>query len=69
MSDDVLLTASQLAKFLQVKVGTIYKWARSGEIPAIKTVGVWRFRLRDVEAWLDSNAQGNEEGTEDEREH
>ena len=60
MNENQLLTASQLADYLQFRVETIYKWAREGRIPAIKAVGVWRFRLRDIEDWLARHTQDEE---------
>ena len=30
---------------------TVYQWARSGELPAIKVGRVWRFRPSDMAEW------------------
>lgn len=57
-----LLTAPQVADYLQLKVGTIYKWARNGEIPAVKVVRTWRFRPEDVERWLRKHTQEEKGG-------
>jgi excisionase family DNA binding protein len=52
---DRLLTIGELAAFLQVPVGTIYQWRHRGIGPAGLRVGRHvRYRLRDVEAWLEA---------------
>ena len=53
MVDDVLMTIDDLAQYLRVKKRTIYDWVKKGKIPAIKTVGQWRFRKEKVDAWLE----------------
>ena len=48
-----LLTIDEVAKYLRVKRRTIYEWVKKGKIPAIKTVGQWRFKKDRIDAWLD----------------
>lgn len=36
------LTAKQVAKYLQVKPLTVYQWAKTNKIPAVKIGGIWR---------------------------
>jgi len=48
-----LLTIEEVAKYLRVKRRTIYEWVKKGKIPAIKTVGQWRFKKDRIDAWLD----------------
>ena len=48
-------TPEQVAKALQVKVDTIYKWAKDGTITHIKVNDrMIRFRESDIEAYLNS---------------
>ena len=47
-----LMTIEELADYLRVKKRTIYEWLKKDKIPAIKTVGQWRFKREDVDAWL-----------------
>jgi len=54
MSDSELMTIDELAEYLRVKKRTVYDWVKKGKIPAIKTVGQWRFRKEKINAWLDS---------------
>ena len=49
-----LLTPAELARYLQVPLTTIYRWRSRGEGPPGMRLGRHvRFRLGDVEQWLD----------------
>jgi len=37
-----IMTVKQVAEYLQMDEHTIYKLARSGQIPSIKIAGQWR---------------------------
>ncbi len=54
MPYESLMTIEDLAKYLRVKKRTVYDWLKKGKIPAIKTVGQWRFKKERIDAWLDS---------------
>lgn len=56
MDEKQLLSARQVASYLQLSVLTIYDWAQKGNLPAIKVGRNWRFRRSDLEAWLDRNS-------------
>ncbi len=47
-----LMTIDDLSEYLQVKKRTLYDWVKKGRIPAIKTVGQWRFKRDQIDAWL-----------------
>ena len=34
----------------------VYRFAQSGEIPAFKLGGTWRFRRSELEQWIDQNS-------------
>jgi len=51
-----LLTAKQLAEYLQLSSRSIYRLLERGEVPATKIGGQWRFRKSDVDQWIDLNA-------------
>ena len=53
-SENNLMTIQEVAKYLRVQRRTVYDWVRKGKIPAIKTVGQWRFKKEKVDAWLES---------------
>jgi excisionase family DNA binding protein len=48
-----LMTIEEVAGYLRVKKRTIYEWLKKGKIPAIKTVGQWRFKKDKIDAWLE----------------
>ena len=50
-----ILTIDELAEYLRVKKRTVYDWVKKGKIPAIKTVGQWRFRRDKIEEWLETH--------------
>ena len=54
MVDNALMTLEELAEYLRVKKRTVYDWVKKGKVPAIKTVGQWRFKKEIIDAWLES---------------
>lgn len=48
-----LMTAEEVAKWLQVTPGWVLKMARSGEVPSMKLGRYWRFEEETVARWLD----------------
>ena len=54
MVDNALMTLEELAEYLRVKKRTVYDWVKKGKVPAIKTVGQWRFKKESIDAWLES---------------
>ena len=48
-----LLTAREVAELLGFSAATIVDWAEAGKLPAFKVGGRLRFRLSEVEPWLD----------------
>lgn len=53
-----LLTVTELARYLKVRPWTIYNKANSGQLPAVRMFGRWRFRKDDIDKWLNSNSVG-----------
>lgn len=51
-----LMTIDEVAGYLRVKKRTVYDWVKKGKIPAIKTVGLWRFRRERIDKWLEAEA-------------
>ena len=52
MSDDPFLTTEDVEEILQVNPRTVYRLIKRGSIPALRVGRQWRFRRKDVEAWL-----------------
>ena len=53
MDENKLLNVKAVAKYLQLKESTLKKWAEEGKIPAIRIGRTWRFRLSDIDAWVE----------------
>lgn len=51
MQSDIM-TIDEVAEYLKLKVKTAYHLAAKGDIPGFKVGGAWRFRRRDIEAWI-----------------
>ena len=48
-----LLTAKQIAEYLQFSQRSIYRLLERGELPATKIGGQWRFRKAAIDEWID----------------
>jgi excisionase family DNA binding protein len=69
MSDqrDEILTIDEVAAYLKAGKRTVYRLAASGNLPAFKLGGTWRFRLGDLDKWIASRigkAAMDDEGAE-----
>ena len=51
---EALLTSKEAAALLKVHPKVLERWAKAGEIPALKVGKFWRYRASDLEAWVDS---------------
>jgi len=54
-----IMTVKQVAEYLQMDEHTIYKLARSGQIPSIKIAGQWRFKKEVIDKWIESESIGS----------
>ncbi len=49
-----LLTAEELARYLEVDLNSIMEWANSGKIPSTREGDGWRFERKNIDAWVAS---------------
>jgi excisionase family DNA binding protein len=54
MIDETFLTTGEVLEYLQVNLRTVYRLIKAGKIPAVRVGRQWRFRKRDIDAWLES---------------
>jgi excisionase family DNA binding protein len=54
MIDETFLTTEEVLEYLQVNLRTVYRLIKAGKIPAVRVGRQWRFRKRDIDAWLDT---------------
>jgi len=56
MEEKEIMTAKQLAEYLQMDEHTVNKLARSGQIPSLKIAGQWRFKKDVIDNWISEKA-------------
>jgi excisionase family DNA binding protein len=47
-----ILTLDEVAVYLKAGKRTVYRLATSGQIPAFKLGGTWRFRRSELDRWI-----------------
>src|SRR6476620_12542385 len=62
MIDETFLTTEEVLEYLQVNLRTVYRLIKAGKIPAVRVGRQWRFRKRDIDAWLDSQRTSPTQG-------
>ena len=53
MPYEEVLKLKDLASLLKVSEKTVYSMAQSGELPAFKVRGQWRFSRKDIDGWIE----------------
>lgn len=51
---DEILTIDEVALYLKAGKRTVYRLAASGQLPAFKLGGTWRFRRAELDRWIAS---------------
>ena len=54
---EAAITVRDVAAYLNVTEKTVYRLAQRGELPGFKVAGAWRFRRRDIDAWIERQKQ------------
>lgn len=54
MTHDEVMKIKDVAALLKVGEKTVYSMAQSGELPAFKVRGQWRFSRKDIDTWIES---------------
>ena len=57
MNDDGFMTTEEVLQYLQLNLRTVYRLVNAGQIPAVRVGRQWRFRRRDIDAWLATTAK------------
>jgi excisionase family DNA binding protein len=57
--EEGFLTTEEVLEYLQVNLRTVYRLIKAGRIPAVRVGRQWRFRKRDIDAWLESQRPRN----------
>ena len=61
-NDEIFLTTEEVLEYLQVNLRTVYRLIKAGKIPAVRVGRQWRFRKRDIDAWLDTQRPRGDRG-------
>ena len=51
--NDQILTLKEVAAYLKLAEKTAYRLASEGKLPGFKVGGSWRFKLEDIQAWIE----------------
>ena len=54
--EEAFLTTEEVLDYLQVNLRTIYRLIKAGKIPAVRVGRQWRFRKKDIDAWLEAQS-------------
>ncbi len=50
---DVIMTSTEVAKYLRLPIRTVYKLCQEGKLPAAKIGKHWRFRKDRLDEWFE----------------
>ena len=53
-ADGILLTATEVATFLSIRVTTLHKWCEQGHVPYGRIGRDYRFDREQIQSWLDA---------------
>ncbi len=60
--NDTIMTIEEVAKYIKVSERTVLDWAQKGDIPAGKLGNVWRFKLSEIDMWINKKLVTKEKG-------
>lgn len=60
---DKIMNVEQLAKFFGVSNQTIWRWCKSGKLPAFKIGAQWKIRQSDINKIINQKLTSNKHGT------
>lgn len=61
MQNDEILKIKGVADLLKVGEKTVYSMAQTGELPAFKVRGQWRFSRKDIDQWIETQKQATQD--------
>jgi excisionase family DNA binding protein len=64
MIEESFLTTEEVLEYLQVNLRTVYRLIKAGKIPAVRVGRQWRFRKRDIDAWLETQRPRGSRGAQ-----
>ncbi|MCG7874766.1 MAG: helix-turn-helix domain-containing protein [Candidatus Thiodiazotropha taylori] len=67
MAIEEVLKIKEVASLLKVGEKTVYSMAQTGELPAFKVRGQWRFSRKDIDAWIEQQKNTTQDFGEDDQ--
>jgi excisionase family DNA binding protein len=61
MQNEEMLKIKDVAALLKIGEKTVYSMAKSGELPAFKVRGQWRFSKKDIDLWIEQQKTSSQE--------
>jgi excisionase family DNA binding protein len=61
MINEEVLKLKDVAALFKVGEKTVYSMAQTGELPAFKVRGQWRFSRKDIDAWIEQQKRMNQD--------
>jgi excisionase family DNA binding protein len=65
MRNEEVLKLKDVAALLKVGEKTVYSMAQTGELPAFKVRGQWRFSRKDIDVWIEQQKNTTKDFGED----
>ena len=65
MSQDEILTLKEVAALLKIAERTAYMMIQRGDLPGFKVGGQWRFKRKDIDAWMEAQKRAEHQGGEE----
>jgi excisionase family DNA binding protein len=59
MGNDEVLKLRNVAALLKISEKTVYAMAQTGDLPAFKVRGQWRFSSNDIAVWIERQKRAN----------
>ena len=59
MKHEAWVSLEEIARHLGVSQDTIHRWIRDRDMPAHKAGRLWKFKVSQVDKWLEAGKAGN----------
>jgi len=60
-----VLTLREVAALLRIAERTVYAMTQRGDLPGFKVGGQWRFKRKDIDAWMEEQKRADHQRGEE----
>ncbi|MDF7806194.1 helix-turn-helix domain-containing protein [Pontiellaceae bacterium B12219] len=64
-TEDRWFSADEICQHLGVSKDTVYKWIDKHDMPAHRMGRLWKFKVSQVDAWIEAGGADEKSGTND----